>query len=217
MMASGASSEALSEKHQVQMALHLITIKYDQYIKNSDNLKLLMGARYFHSVVKFQDSTLFMKSFQYTGKARSGCTVNGFTDRLVAPPTIYINRATATPATLVHELLHFLTHSNFREAFKDHPKAEEGVTEYFTRKVLGLADAAKDMQGAFAVDRSGIYDEEHGDILMVRKLLREPAVVTSGRGARAAQDSSSKAPKGFLKKAYFLGDPDCIAILKSAF
>jgi hypothetical protein len=145
-----------------------------------------------------------MMNLRLSGKPTAGCTVNGFTDYLTNPPSIYINRATATPATLVHELLHYLTHDNFREAFKTKPDVIEGVTEYFTRKVLGRVDVGKDLEAQFDVDRTGIYDKQHGDVMMGRGLLKGPM-------------SPAKPPKGFMKKAYFEGDHACIEILKTIF
>jgi len=202
MFAPGLDQTALREKQQIQQALHLISIKYSEYIAHNPSVQTLMTS--YNVLVKFMATGPFMMNLRLSGQAPSGCTVNGFTDYLTHPPTIYINRGTATPATLVHELLHYLTHANFREAFKTKPDVIEGVTEYFTRKVLGRVDHGKDLEEQFNVDRTGIYDTQHGDVTMGRGILKGPM-------------SPTKPPKDFMKKAYFLGDHECIEILKQIF
>ena len=64
-------------------------------------------------------------------RQRAGCTVNGFTSDTNGVRTIFVNRDTAMPATIIHELLHFFTHRVFMDRFASN--VVEGLTEYFTR------------------------------------------------------------------------------------
>ena len=200
MIGSGVSLQAVQEKQRFKEALNLISVKYAPFIAANPYVQVLMTK--YNLLVKFMAPGPFNTNRLLSGKPSVGCTVNGFTDYLTDPPTIYINRGTATPATLVHELLHYLTHANFRNAFQTHPDWIEGVTEYFTRKVIGRANPLNPLQSQFIVDRAGIYDTEHGTVTDGRKLLKGPF-------------NPQKPPKDFMKKAYFEGDQASIQILQS--
>jgi hypothetical protein len=149
--------------------------------------------------------------------------VNGFTDFLTNPPSIYVNRTSATSSTLIHELLHFLTHDTFSKSL---PVAVvEGATEYFTRKVQNIADPTT--HGDFKNVRTS-YDKELSEIRAARSLLKgvlapmmpmvrsQPIALGRHRDPGFMPDPLAGLPviKGFMKKAYFGGDAQSIALLK---
>ena len=121
----------------------------------------LLGAQQaqFDIMVKFMDNAPFMQNLMLSHLPQTGCTVNGFADSLTNPPTIYINRSHASPSTLIHELLHLLTHQTFNQHTSS--RLNEGVTEYFTRKVQGAADPIQHQ--AFKTPRQS-YPVEHTSI-----------------------------------------------------
>jgi hypothetical protein len=177
------------ETTQVKNALHLISIKYQEYIVHYPNLTALMTKT--DVVVKFMDATPFATNLSLSARPKAGCTTNGFTDHLTMPPTIYINRSSATPATIIYELLHYLTHSAFEKAFN--ARIVEGTTEYFTRKTQGRATAKLAM---FQSSHAGIYDEELDEVKVARGFAKQ----------------GSPTERGVMKRAYFRGrsarDPD---------
>jgi hypothetical protein len=178
----------------IKNALTLITVKYVDHVKSNPNLPALMTNP--NVVVNFKDQTVFETNLALTSKPKVGCRVNGFTDYMHGKPIVYINRASYTPATVIHELLHFLSHPDFNKGFK--PEVVEGVTEYFTRKVQGRAT---DNFAQFRVDRTGIYDTELDDVTVARSLIKGNAM----KDVRSA----------YMKRAYFFGDKDAIQLLKS--
>jgi hypothetical protein len=144
--------------------------------------------------------------------------VLGFTDFLQNPPIIYINRDDYKKPTLIHELLHFLTHPNFHREFS--AKIVEGTTEYFTRKAQAKADLIN--QSAFKEKRTS-YEPEHVEIYRLRQWFKGMLVPISWDirdqppkiGAHR-EDPLAGLPiiKGFMKKAYFQGDADSIQLFK---
>jgi hypothetical protein len=184
-----------TENQIVKNAVNLIFVKYSECVKsNSGVLDLLTKT---DTVVKFMDEEPFLKNLMLSEKPKVGCKVNGFTDYLTGTPIIFINRGSCTPATVIHELLHFLSHKNFNEAFA--PEFIEGITEYFTRKVQGRA-ADKEPFKQFKVDRSGIYDSEFSVVQFGRTMI--------------SKNHEKDARQGYMKRAYFLGDKDAILLLK---
>lgn len=131
---------------------------------------------------------------------KPGCTTTGFTDHLTNPPTIYINRSVASPGTIVHELLHYVTNRTFERSFSD--AIIEGATEYFTQKVLGQATVRSNAAfSAFIGGRSGHYEEELRNVNLAHELIK--------------CDKRKVDRLHYMKRAYFLGDPDSIAVLRN--
>lgn len=116
----------VTENQIVKNAVNLIFVKYSDCVKsNSGVLDLLTKT---DTVVKFMDEEPFLKNLMLSEKPKVGCKVNGFTDYLTGTSIIFINRGSCTPATVIHELLHFLSHKNFNETFA--PQFIEGITEF---------------------------------------------------------------------------------------
>lgn len=177
----------------VKNALALIAVKYSDQVKSNRNLVDLLVKP--NVVVHFMDQNVFETNLALSTKPKVGCRVNGFTDYLSGKPIVYMNRASCTPATVIHELLHFLSHPDFNKAFK--PEIVEGITEYFTRKVQGRAT---DKLVEFKVDRTGIYDTEIDHIRIARGLIKG--------------SMQKEARQAYMKRAYFLGDKDAINLLQ---
>lgn len=155
--------------------------------------------------VKFMDQQPFMTNFNIGGsqKLGSACAVCGFT----APKTgnkydreMYINRQHANASTVIHEMLHFLTHPQFWMYMS--PQITEAVTEYFTRKVIG-----KSKEASFDLSqRSGRYDLHHQYLGLGRADIK----------TRTTQGAVNPG-KGYMKRAYFQGDQSAIAFIKKEF
>lgn len=111
----------------------------------------------------------------------------GITHSYGSATKIGINKAFHTPGTVVHELLHYHSHYRFRANFS--AMLNEGVTEFFTRKVMQLDGPRTNMMGD-----SDIYAKEHA---MIKALLVNECAV------------------GRLSAAYFLGDLTAINEIKS--
>jgi hypothetical protein len=213
------------ERQRFRQALALIADKYRDRIAGNTNLLALLGADsgQFDQMVKFMDNDPFMTNLQLTGKPPIGCTVNGFTDYLTDPPTIFVNRTHASASTLIHELLHFLTHPNFTAQVQT--RLLEGTTEYFTRKVQGIANPVT--MAAFKSPRAS-YTEELREIEDARGFLKnvlgpmmpmvrsQPVALGRHRAPGFMPDPLDGLPliRDFMKKAYFGGDPQSIALLK---
>ena len=133
-----------AERQQLKTALTLIANKYADWMTDNQSLMKLLGAREgdFDTMVKFMDEAPFISNYSLgNGAPPVGCHINGFFSRAIKPFEIYINRTRASPSTLVHELFHLLTNDTFNK--NTSTRLNEGVTEYFTRKVQGVADAAR--------------------------------------------------------------------------
>lgn len=187
----GIVPNSAAENALVQSAQTLINAKYATFLGQNARWQNLAGA------VKFHDQATFLNNYTLTNTVPVGCQINGYTDYLHAIPTIYINRGSATQATVIHELLHYATHAQFRAAFTS--RIVEGVTEYFTRKTQGRAGPA---DAQFVVDRTGIYDEEHNEVNQARGIIKSH-IPQQTRG------------KDFMKRAYFQGDAQAIAVISS--
>ena len=180
----------------IRQALDLILKKYDVVRKSPYFQRMVMTPA---QAVKFMDERVFMNNLGGTNQAPTGCHVNGFTSYELNTPTMYLNRATAKPATIVHEMLHYFTHRSFLQSTPT--KFMEGTTEYFTRKVLNRINEQNLAEYRFQMNRAGFYDDELDEVNAIRDMMKGPLVKT-------------KPSKGFLKSAYFLGDPAALGLLK---
>ena len=203
------------ENQRAQQAFALVFTKYGSYLNGQKVAifhKLSVGDA--EVIFKFMEEEQFLINYQMTSKVAKGCQINAFTDHLNKAvganpmPVIYVNRAKATPTTLVHELLHFFTHDNFRNQV--HAAMNEAATEYFTRKLVLVAhvkETSGDMKvkqfADFDEDRSLIYPKEHSDLVRARNF--------------GQMDPRWKKKSGVLKRAYFQGDIAAINLLKEAF
>lgn len=109
----------------------------------------------------------FLPNFSLSGKPRKDCTLFGFCD-FSTKPKIYINRPRAKSTTVVHEFLHFVTHQNFHSLSSS--ELNEGVTEYFTRKIQAKFDASEEMTD-FKDDRLS-YPHEYSQVGGVRNIVK---------------------------------------------
>lgn len=194
-------------------------------MKGNDSLMSLFSAQEgkFDVMVKFMDEASFITNYSLSnGTPPVGCQINGFFSRAIKPFEIYINRTRATPSTLIHELLHLLTHESFNKATS--VQLNEGVTEYFTRKVQGATD--KDKYPDFLAERTS-YQAELKSVNETRGFIKNivlpnvPAIqnqkIQLGRQRNSSFDAD---PTGgvstddMMKRAYFKGDFAMINLLK---
>lgn len=214
------------ERQQFRTALLLIANRYQVWLSGNPNLMILLGAPQgkFDQMVKFMDNQPFMNNLRVSQKPLIGCTVNGFTDSLTDPPTIYINRDHARPSTLIHELLHYLTHPNF-DKFTSSP-LNEGVTEYFTRKVQGAADPNQHQD--FQTQRAS-YNKELASVNATRGHIKnvvvpmlpfirqQPIQLGRQRNPNFMPDpAGGVGTDDFVKRAYFKGEIAMINLLKGS-
>lgn len=196
------------ENENVILAWDAITKRYGKWIKETPSIKNLKKALRqgkkgaVDQWVKFQDNAPFMRNYNIFGELQGKptpvfktCVACGFTSPRATKLDefeIFINRDHGTLGTIVHELLHFVTHPNFNLIIPD--LANEAVTEYFTRKVLETSKKSE----LKTVDRSGNYADAHKSLLAKRVDLKK--------------DDLHK--NDFMKKAYFKGDGPCLALVK---
>lgn len=187
------------ENQLAQTSFRLIAAKYTKYFMNTSvqgfAQAMLMGSNV-EAYVKFRDQAAFLMNFNASGGTKTAnCRTLGFTSYRAGSTTereIFINRTLANSTTIVHEMLHFLTHPTFWHSVPQ--QTTEAVTEYFTRKVIGHGKNAN-----FTLDmRKGRYDVHHQILQMGRNDVKENAV---------------RPKKGYMKEAYFRGDRDCIAFV----
>ena len=154
--------------------------------------------------VKFMDSNAFMANFGRSSLG-SNCAICGFTAPKVTDKydrEMYINRTFANPSTVVHEMLHFLTHPLFWGYVE--PTIVEAVTEYFTRKVIKSSNSDD-----FDISqREGRYDEHHTFLTQTRQILKSPP-----RRGKAV----TPPPNNYMKRAYFQGDQTAITFIIEKF
>lgn len=184
------------EKRQVQHALALISVKYQEYIKPNQWTSTLLTDP--AKIIKFYAGPQY---YLESGSVQStlGCKERGCTKTVIGQlPKVFINRTHAVPSTIVHELFHFFTHPNFLMRFGKNDAIVEGMTEYFTRKTLGRAGTNPVFKD-FDPDRTGSYDDEHQDVLGARNMVR--AVIPKDQR------------KDFAKRAYFSGDAAAIQLI----
>jgi hypothetical protein len=188
------------EENQLAMrAFKLIEARYGKYFDGNASIINFSGAvRHgtdkVEGYVKFRDHEVFINNFSYDPEKRdpgAGCVICGFTTRSRAgnqfDREIYINRLYANGGTVVHEMLHFLTHRNFLASVNFAIK--EAVTEFFTRKVM----KPKSNEDFDRSQRHGRYDLQH-------RLLKETK-------DRKGED------RFFLRRAYFQGDLKAITFV----
>jgi hypothetical protein len=155
--------------------------------------------------VKFKDHVPFMTNFQLGGGQPQGsaCAVCGFTSpkpNNKYDKEMYINRQFANASTVIHEMLHFLTHPQFWMYVS--PNITEAVTEYFTRKVVKSAsDTDFDLS-----QRAGRYDMHHTFLNMGRDDIK----------SRTTQGKVDPG-KNYMKRAYFEGDQHAISFILTEF
>ena len=155
--------------------------------------------------VKFMDNGPFTSNYNMSGSKKQGskCAICGFTSPKMGNKydrEMYVNRQYANASTVVHEMLHFLTHPQFWMYVS--PQITEAVTEYFTRKVVGAA-SDKDFDLS---QRAGRYDLHHTYLTMGRADIKDSA----GKG-------TINPGKGYMKRAYFQGDQHAISFILSEF
>lgn len=92
--------------------------------------------------------------------------VSGFTD--LDAGVVHLNRDRGDPGTLVHEALHLRSSRAFVESV--HRKVNEGITEFFTRRVCAAARVARG---------SDSYPQEHAAIERLVQLSSPEAVATA--------------------------------------
>lgn len=204
------------ERSIFRSAVNMLRSRYGFWITSPNNTYLndLQDAK-LDVLVSFMNHREFMTNRLLSGKPESGCTVLGFCDYLYATPKIYINRTHAKSTTVVHELLHFVTHDNFRK--KVPSLLNEGVTEYFTRKIQTKFHPTDEMAD-FKDDRQSYPDEYRrvGTLrTMVKVVLRpealearkQPIEIGRQRHREFMPDPTRGAnTRHFVKKAYFEGD-----------
>ncbi|MBO0947260.1 hypothetical protein [Fibrella forsythiae] len=202
-----------SETWKFNTALALIKKRYGDYIEDNIFYKALLNDANRSLYVKFLDKDNFLTAYRiYSGKVPQECKATAFTtdpEPIRNYPVIHVNRHrddnSSINATIVHELLHFLTHPLFTKVFTTdvgNNNFDEAVTEYFTRKVIEQKGiSADDTVQEFILSRKGIYD---GHVAGLNKL----------RDTIKAENTKEKR-ENYLKLAYFKGDQKAIALLKS--
>lgn len=157
-----ANSNTDAEVLQAKNAVALIAKTYQTYLVGNTALLRLLGmpsSARLNTVINFMNDVPFKIAQKNPGlrKDRQGgaCLVAGFTAFETGVPVIYLNRALMTPATIIHELLHLLTHARFYATFRTQTNVVEGMTEHFTRAVQGRTSASdKDAFRQFCKENS---------------------------------------------------------------
>ncbi len=203
-----------AERLRFKAALTLIANRYQTWISGTQQVGAILGASVseFDRMVKFMDEGPFLTNLHVSGRPKTNCTYLGFTDYLSKPPTIYINRAKAPASTLVHELLHFLTHPTFSKLAP--PDLNEGITEYFTRKTQGSASSEK--YGEFKPKRQS-YDLEVAAVDARRAEIRNsvvPNIAVLRKSSPSLDPFRGTEAKDIVKRAYFRGELAMIMLLK---
>jgi hypothetical protein len=186
-------------------AFRVVARKYAAYFNMNPSVESfcqsMMSGQGIGNYVKFMDHVPFMANYNITGakKIGSACAVCGFTTPKAGNKydrEMYVNRNFANASTLVHEMLHFLTHPNFWMYAP--PQITEAVTEYFTRKVIHRAQ-----NQAFDISqRKNRYDAHH-------------QLLTIGRGDIKARKAAPG--KHYMKRAYFQGETAALAFVLKEF
>ena len=203
------------EDAMVYQALNQLATVYGDHLNGNAFLLSVLGAPrdQLFNFVSFMDDGPFRTNLMLTGKVPVNCQVNGSTDRqgtryALRHAVVYINRTFATPGTVLHELLHALSHNDWYiwSAFKK-PGLNEAVTEYFTRKVI-----KKTADNTFRVDRTGTYEDELTSLLGMKAGAKQASALPFVRGGRRGQaqaQAPAQAPAVSLgtdlRDAYFKG------------
>src|SRR4051812_17056239 len=108
------------EDNLVREAVNQISFYYGKHMGGNQFLQGLLGspANQLFNYVHFLDEGAFRSNLQLTAKIPVGCQVAGSTDRLgirfaKLHSVVYINRVCATAGTVLHELLHALSHNDW--------------------------------------------------------------------------------------------------------
>ena len=195
------------ENALARQAAQLLLIQYRQYI--SDTLLQTIGCAgdvEMQHYVKFYDDPAFRKILlTFDPAPPQGCRVSATTDRSGKPlivtgadgtsvvsgtashSVVYINRSCASAGTVVHELLHAVSHMNWYmwSAFQK-PSPNEGVTEWLTRKALKHATAPVFQN----IDRSAAYQMDYQNFKTAKAQMKQDVNTISDE----------------LKAAYFRGE-----------
>jgi hypothetical protein len=168
------------ENQLVREALNDLSRVYNGYLKNNTFFQEVVAcpSDKLFNYVHFLDDGPFRTNSQLTGiKVATGCQLLGFTDRKgsrYSPNhhTVYINRVKgATPGTVLHELLHGLSHDGwfvyFSTTLNKKAWVNEGVTQYLTKRVIKYTGNSK-----FEVDQTGIYEDEVKNVKGVKKMVK---------------------------------------------
>jgi hypothetical protein len=203
------------ENQLIRLALLELSRVYSNYLTTNKFFQDLLGCAsdMLFNYVKFQDDAPFRTNLQLTGKIPEGCTVSGSTDRqgtrfALLHSVVYINRAVATGGTVLHELLHALSHNAWYLWASTNKKwLNEGVTEYLTRKVIKKAANSQ-----FEVARDGTYDSEFATFKNVKAQAKLQATMPAGgvrprkKAVQATQPAQNQESLTKLVcNAYFLG------------
>lgn len=199
-MANTAEENALA-----QTAFRAIARRYTEHFHMNPSVTgfvkaMLAGGPGVGNYVKFTDGDVFdkIRAMSDRGKATATCAVAGFTSYVVGnryEREIYVNRRYANSSTIIHEMLHFLTHPQFWMYVR--PATTEAVTEYFTRKVIRNAT-----EDEFDIDqRKGRYDVHHSFLEL---------------GRSQSKKDGTRPMKGYMKAAYFGGDPAAIKFVRES-
>ena len=171
-----------------------------------------------HGIINYLDNDEFEHVEANHSLRKWDCAVAAFTgfDDPDAP-RIYVNRKFATPATLIHELLHLLTHPAFHKEFgKSQPGFVEGMTEYFTRAVQGNTTGTNPLFKEFCDElspRAGHYDKEMKKVNLIdQRKLTQAAPKTPPTN----EHPDGKPMRDVMEQAYFHGHSDAIAVLSLA-
>lgn len=216
-----------TDRQKLKTALNLIANKYSNWINGNGRLMALLGCNdnQFDVLIKFLDEGPFMTNYQITnGAPPLGCHVNGFFSTFIQPFEIYINRTRASDSTLIHELLHLLTDENFNRNVSS--KLNEGVTEYFTRKVQGAIDPNNvNLQGFLQPRQS--YPNELNNVNATRGTIKnivnpmlpqirsQPIQLGRHRDPNFMPDpAGGVSTEDMVKRAYFKGELAMINLIK---
>lgn len=191
-------------------AFKTIAAKYGKYLQMNPSVTkfstTMITAQGIDNYVKFMDNSTFMFNYNMSGskRLRADCSVCGFTAPKLADKydrEMYINRQFANASTVVHEMLHFLTHPLFWDLMT--PAVTEAVTEYFTRKVIKSSqDDNFDIS-----QRKDRYEQHHSMLAMTR----------GGVKLRVARRKLADPGKGYMKRAFFQGDITALSFIKNEF
>jgi hypothetical protein len=149
--------------------------------------------------IKFQDEQAFSISLTPLGKKMpkpEECKTRGFTADAIhgTGKVVYICRP-YSKTTIIHELLHAFAHPEFRNSVE--LSLNEAITEYFTQKVIHKNNPVKSKVEFDMEERKNVYVGELSSLMKLRQSMK----------------SHSK-PTGYMKKAYFKGDPEALRYLK---
>jgi hypothetical protein len=190
------------ENGLARQAAQLLMLKYREYLTDALLQKIGSAGDFeIQNYVKFYDDQAFrMNLITFDPTPPQGCRVSAFTDRQGKPliindtegkalisgssahSVVYINRSCATAGTLVHELLHAVSHMNwYLWAMMQSPNPNEAVTEWLTRRALKGAT----MQAFQNIDRSSAYQQDFQTFKTAKGQMKED-VADIGDQIRAA-------------------------------